>query len=322
MSNKTMGSACDFLAPAPVLLFCLATSGIAGEKEQTFSYPGGVTLQTKLDEMTDEKTCTIVTPKFGVYVGVYGGPAVTIWTAADDVNVKRSPEPLLRIGDAPAFKLTVPDRPHMIQVPDAKVNAVLNALYARERLRLRFWEWPSGNPNDVELKHGDFGRAYDRARQLCGWKALTATYAPPSKEPRIFNGDDGYTTAQFGGEISEGWTVTYMPKFKSCAISMGSTPRVFEAKGGKPDNVLPLHTITFRDANGTVVGSVEHKSFGPTPFAEFLAAAEKAGEYGSVTAKFGSKSGSLFGFVEAVQWAEKTCGISIRHAGEQRDEMK
>jgi len=292
------------------LAFALVPSVTAAEGSRTYAFPGGVVLEVKSDEMTDKRVCTLFSPMQGAQVAVSGDNRVAIWTS-DQINVSHTPLPMMRVGEAVPFELAVPDRPHLMLIPPARAAAVLNALYGGEKIRLRFSDWPSGDPKNFEFTAGvswDFGGGYDRARVLCGWGPLQVKRLPMSKEPHIYQAEKGYIMATFAGV----WTVIFMPEFESCAISVNAVPTVFSSKGGHPDKVLPLGTIEFRNADGDTVASIKHEGYEITPIDDILASAEKAGEYGTVLMSRRPQPHSLFGFREAVDYAEHTCGIQIR----------
>jgi hypothetical protein len=288
----------------------LTSAGPGGEAAHDYIFPGGVSLQVKADEMTDKRLCTLFTPMQGVQVAVSGDGLAVVWTH-DSFNVSHTPPPLMRIGEAPPFELSVPDRPHLMGVPAKHAATVVAALYGGEKIRVRFSDWPSGDSKNFEVGAGDFGAGYDRARAVCGWSPLEVKRALMSKEPRIFRSNNGYVSASFGGDTG-GWTVTLMPQFKSCSIKAGGTDTLVETRNGSGEKVLRLGTMRFKDAEGNSVANVVLEGYAVSPFEEILAAADKAGEYGTVTFKF--KTFSLFGFQEAVDYAERTCEIHLRKA--------
>jgi len=104
-----------------------------------------------------------------------------------------------------------------------------------------------------------------------------------------------------------------MPQYDSCSIESPVLSRVFSFRAGRPDSVLELGHIIFFDSSGREVGRVVHKGFSPAPIRAIVAAAEKAGDYGVMQfGILGEKRVSLFGFLEAVDYAQKTCGVSVR----------
>ena len=291
-------------AAAVLLLGVAANAGAAEEK--TLPFPGGVKLEIETDAMTDKTKCRVFTDLSGGYFGVYGANDVVVWVN-DDTHLSRDAPALLRVGKAKPIRLTIASRPHMLLVPKAAAAAVLKGLYARETMALRFSEWPGGNPVDYELKVGDFGAAYELARKECKWKAIPgAVRAEVKIEPYVYKGDKGYVSASFPGSLGA-WETSYMPEFRSCEIS-ASVPRVVTYRDGKPDKVLPFRA-RFTDASGNEVGTLRHKEFGVAPFDEFYAMAERAGRMGSVEME--SRHLSLYGFTEAVEFAEKTCGLTL-----------
>lgn len=285
----------------------LLLGGPAGSNEsRELIMPGGVTVQVKTDEMTDVKQCCVFTRMRGVQVGVCGQQDVVVWTS-DKLAVAPTPEPMMRIGEEPAFVLSVPSRPHLIAVPEGKRAGLIDALYAGREVKIRFSEWPSGDQKNFVVTTPYFAAGYDRATAECGWAARNVPAAPLAREPRVYNGENGYVSASFG---DDSWVVMSSPR--SCSLSSGHTPDVYSVLGGAPSQVLPLGKMMVRKASGEVVGEVRHDGFAVGPLAELIALAEKAGEYGTVDLRFETRS--LFGFREAVDYAKKTCGWQLKPA--------
>src|SRR5258708_37421576 len=99
-----------------------------GDAAHDYTFPGGVSLQVKADEMTDKRMCTLFTPMQGVQVALSGDGLAVVWTH-DTFNVSHTSPPLMRIGEAPPFELSVPDRPHLMVVPPKHAAALITALY-------------------------------------------------------------------------------------------------------------------------------------------------------------------------------------------------
>lgn len=118
--------------------------------------------------------------------------------------------------------------------------------------------------------------------------------------------------ASFGGY--RGWDVTFLPEFGSCEIRAPDVRSVFESRDGEPESVLKLGEMIFFDANGREVARVVHEEFKPPPIQAIIAAAKKAGDYGILQFQGGFQDGkvSLFGLLEAVEYAEKTCKVALK----------
>lgn len=289
-------------------LFLLPAAADAAESKE-FLFPGGVTLKISVDAMTDRTECAIFTRMQGAYFTVQGPESVAVWTS-DKYLVSKNLPRLLRLGDAKPFELAAPDRPHLMLVPAQRSKEVLTTLHERGRIRLRFYEWPSGTELNFEPPAGDFASAYAKASELCGWPAIGLERTPLPIEPSVYK-KDGYVSASFPDE-SRTWTVTYMSQFGSCEIRGPGSSSIFSARNRRPDAVLTMGKVEFRDANGELIATVDHPSFSPSPFVEFYAGAVKAGPYGTVKTMSGRSS--LYGFLEAVAFAEQTCGFRLTPA--------
>lgn len=277
---------------------------------ESLPFPGGATFQFKIDEMTDKKACSVFTPMRGVQAAVYDSATVAFWVPEQQGVVARDPAPIMRIDEASSFRLVATEKPHMIGVPPPKAREVVEALYTRRKIAVRWYNFPHREQKNLTVETGDFGAAYDHAVKVCGWSRLNVKRRPLSKEPKVYKGDNGYISASFGGSLA--WTVTFMPQFGSCEISAPGVHTVFSSSHGQPEAVLELGKIIFYDPNGQEVSRVVHKEYAPAPITAIIAAARKAGEYGTVELPY--EKASLFGFLEAVEYAEKTCKVSVRSA--------
>jgi hypothetical protein len=79
----------------------------------------------------------------------------------------------------------------------------------------------------------------------------------------------------------------------------------------EPASKTPLGAVTFYRPGGGMVATLKHDTFSPGPVADFMRAAEDAGEYRWVDMK-NAKPSSLYGLSEALRFAEKTCGVTLR----------
>jgi hypothetical protein len=294
-----------------LILLLIATAVAAGE---TLPFPGGVEFQVKNDEMTDKRLCSVFTPKIGVQVGVYGPTNAAVWVIYREWRpVAGSPAPMMRIGKENPIELTARGAPDKIDVPQAATRKLIEALYTQKKVALRWYNFPAKEQKNVEIEIGDLGEAYDHAVRVCGWPRMTTKKVSLSKEPVIDRETQDFIRASFGGRA--GWNVEYMPKHASCTIQyQGSLLTIFNSRQGRPDSVLPLGEIIFLDSEGREAGQAQHTSFSPGPMTEILAAAKKVGEYGRMISKGRSevRGASLFGLMEAVSYAEKTCNVSLQ----------
>jgi len=296
-----------------MLLALVALSQPAGVLAQrlpdTIAFPGGVTLQWKLDEMTDRKRCSVFTPIQGLYAGIHADDVVSFWIPEKAPLASAQRPALARIDTNPPINLEVSDKPRLITVPKSRGREVVEALYRRSKIIVRYYTFPQQDERNITLTVGDVASAYDFAVKNCGWKSLGMERSPLPKEPHIFKGERGYVSATFGGEA--GWNVIFSPEYQSCRLAAGHVHAIFSSRQGQPEQVLSLGTITFYRPSGEVVATLRHDRFAPGPIADFIRAAEDAGEYGWVDMKT-AKATSLYGLVEPVAYTEQTCGMRLR----------
>jgi len=252
----------------------------------------------------------VFTAMRGIQAAVYDSATIAIWVHEKQGVVARDSAPMMRIDEASPLRLAATEKPQMITVPPAKARGIIEALYARRKIVVRWYDFPHKDQKNFTVESGDFGAAYDHAVKVCGWSRLKVKRRPLSKEPEIYKGDKGYLSASFGG--SPGWTVMFMPQFGSCSITSPGVHTLFSARNGHPESVPELGEMIFFDGNGQKVDRVVHEEYSPAPITAIMAAARKAGEYGIAQLEYDKVS--LFGFLEAVKYAEKTCKVSVRSA--------
>src|SRR2546422_11399727 len=85
------------------------------EKRQSKDFPGGVVFVERIDEMTDEKICSVHTAMRGVEA-VVSGTSVALFIQKRRGPVARSPAPTLRIDQSKLIQLTASDRPYVVGV--------------------------------------------------------------------------------------------------------------------------------------------------------------------------------------------------------------
>ena len=282
---------------------------LAQNSEHHVAFPGGTTIQWKVDEMTDRKRCSLFTPQRGMYVGIYGRDLVSFWTPERRLPAPGRPA-LVRIDSSAPLSLVVGEKPQLLAVPAAHGRRVVDALYRNSKVVVRYYSFPELEEVTTTVVLGDVAAAYDYATANCGWASTGQARLPLSKEPDIYRADKGYISATIPRGV--GWSVTYMPEYQSCSLAADVATTVFSSRSGRPDEVLPLGVVTFTDSSGKVVASLRHDSFAPAPIAEFLKAAQTTGEYGFVRFDRESRTMSLYGLLEAAAFAEATCGVRLR----------
>jgi hypothetical protein len=279
------------------------------DASKTIPFPGGVKLRVRTDEMTDETLCTVFTPlKWGMYAAVYG-PTGVAFVLHEKYFLAGDPPPMLRIDKSPPFHLLKGDRPHLIAVPRSKSREVIEVLFTRRKLLVRWYEYPMQSPHNSQLAIGDFASAYDRAARICAWPALNIVRPPMSREPYIYQGERGRIEATFPS--SEGWVVEFNPQDGECSIWAPGGHTIAQYSHGRRGRVVGLGEMIFFDSNGQEVSRLAHSAFTPPPTKEILAAARRAGEYGWVQFEYEWEKVSLFGLKEAVEFAERTCGVKV-----------
>lgn len=315
-------------------LFAIVSVIIPAANAETIPFPGGVTFQVEKDEMTDKKVCSVFTYMALDQVAVYGPNSVALWVDKDYL-VATEPAPMMRIDTSPPFRLVAGKKPKMIDVPPDRAREIIEALYSGKKIAVRWYDWPMIVEKNTRIIAGDFGAAYDHATKICGWPRLTVARRPMSKEPNIsskdssdleawFPGitkkDSGSLSATFPGNVHSafGWKVDYAPlPHPSCEIRSPRGTPVFTSADGHPQVTVSGEMIFF-DVNGQEAGRVIPKGDSPdslsgiAPVAQIIAAAKKAGDYGFIEIRRWSEKSSLFGLLEAINFAEKTCKLSQR----------
>lgn len=177
------------LALALTLAFSVVAASLAGAqqsaKRQSKDFPGGVVFVKRIDEMTDEKLCSVHTPMRGAEA-VISGTSVAFFVHERRGPVVRDPAPMLRLGQSQPFKLVATDRPYLIAVPKERAREAIEAFYAQSRIIIRWYDLRK-DQHTIALEIGDFGAAYDHAVTACGWPRLTvkrgAFVSPPPPQP-------------------------------------------------------------------------------------------------------------------------------------------
>ena len=121
------------------------------EKKQSKDFPDGVLFVERIDEMTDEKLCSVHTAMRGVEA-VVSGTSVTFFVHEGRGPVARNPAPTLRLGQSKPIQLIATDRPYVIGVSkdrSREIIAIPNAYgvrsassfcpRARPRIRSTIW---------------------------------------------------------------------------------------------------------------------------------------------------------------------------------------
>lgn len=268
---------------------------------QIFALPGGVAFQVKADEMTDQRGCRVETPLFGAYA-VFDGRGAEIKTA-ESIGVEYNEKAILRIADREPFELYVPQRPNTILIPPSHTADFVGALYARERIRLRFTQWPGAQEKNLELEVGDFAAGYDLGVELCGWPKPSIARVPLSHDPEITRGTEGKIFARFGGV--EGWVVYIEPRQNWCAVRGPFGKSIATYMDGKVQSDKDLGVVRYFTSHGKFVASTEHRPGIPAPTVAIMNAAARVGEDGMI--EVGHHLYSFFGLREALQFAAKTC---------------
>jgi TonB family protein len=174
---------------ALILTLCLTLPPLAAEAQQarerqSKDFQGGVVFVERIDEMTDEKLCSVHTPMRGAEA-VISGTAVAFFVHERRGPVARDPAPTLRLGQSQPFTLVATDRPYLIAVPKERTREAIDAFYAQSRIIVRWYDLRK-DQHTVTLEIGDFGAAYDHAVTACRWPRLTvkrgAFVSPPPQQ--------------------------------------------------------------------------------------------------------------------------------------------
>ena len=109
------------------------------EKKQSKDFPDGVLFVERIDEMTDEKLCSVHTAMRGVEA-VVSGTSVTFFVHEGRGPVARNPAPTFRLGQSKPIQLIATDRPYVIGVSKDRSREIIEALYARSRIIVRWYD--------------------------------------------------------------------------------------------------------------------------------------------------------------------------------------
>ena len=301
----------------------LAQTTIAADSETLFDGLG-LRLVSTVDPMTDKRSCALFVDEGPIYLAIYGHADFVVW-AHEDPKVLFAPDSphLVRVGKAPPMALVPQSKRNGLKPKDpAAASAVIQGLARRELVRLRYLDWPSHDPHDVEFKNPNVAFVYAIATKRCGWKPLgvPSELAPVTldihegKEPQY----QGYARVKPEGnpglELAKGFD-----KFGGgCHIAIG-IHETFGMKGGQWTNAhvdtLKSTKLVIRDADGATVfservpGSYSFSRSGVTQaWPEAAMAARLAWQHspGGSLALEGIRNErvSLYGFRELWKWGE------------------
>src|SRR5438445_7493545 len=88
-----------------------------------FAFAGGTTLRVKVDEMTDQKTCTVSMRGDGIYAEISNPSSVVV-----GVGYMVAGRALLRVGDSAPFSLPFQDLHYRFVLPKSRSLGVTKAL--------------------------------------------------------------------------------------------------------------------------------------------------------------------------------------------------
>jgi hypothetical protein len=274
---------------------------------RSFVFPGGIVLHVKNDEMTDQRTCTISTPLYGIHLEFYGRGGASVWSS-DALKLDYSVKPQMRLGSEELFELETSRHPHPMYVPSKRTAELVRALYSGATVRVRFVLWPSGEARTIEIQQGDFASAYDRGSQFCGWPKPRVPRAVLSHEPQLTSSDD-LVEARFGG--SSQWAVHYFPRMGGCYIAAPGGSILIDVERGS--NAGPssqdFGVLRIYRSTGELIRTIRQPERSVVPVRELVAVAAVAGDDGML--ELGGELHSLFGLADAAAFAEKTCGVRM-----------
>src|SRR5437016_2547735 len=160
------------LALLLVAFLVIRATALAAEAQQAGTrqskdFPGGVVFVERIDEMADEKLCSMHTPMRGAEA-VISGTSVAFFVHERRGPVVRDPAPMLRLGQSQPFRLVATDRPYLIAVPKDRTREAIEALYAQSRIIVRWYDLRK-DEHTIRSEIGDFGAAYDHAAIASTW---------------------------------------------------------------------------------------------------------------------------------------------------------
>ena len=217
----------------------LATDAQPTGKRQSKDFPGDVVFVERIDEMTDERICSVHTPMRGAEA-VVSGTSVVFFVHERRGPVARDPAPTVRLGQNKPLQLLTTDRPYLIAAPKDRAKETIEALYTQSRVIVRWYDIQR-EQHTIALEIGDFGAAYDHAVAACGWPRLAVKRgafisrpAPPSDltpPPPSSDLTPAWYVRSVNAKIKERWAGKAIP---------GKQPAVvFEIRrDGQLDNVV------------------------------------------------------------------------------------
>ena len=134
-------------------------------------------MRVKVDEMTDQKTCTVSMRGDGIYAEISNPSSVVV-----GVGYMVAGRALLRVGDSAPFSLPFQDLHYRFVLPKSRSLGVTKALLSGKSIRVRFDDSVNGGEVNLEIQPGDFRGAYNQAKDVCGWSSLPANPVPKNRK--------------------------------------------------------------------------------------------------------------------------------------------
>jgi hypothetical protein len=313
-----------------ILILCLSVGTLSRGDERTTLFEGlGLRLVSITDSMTDKKQCALfVNFEFGpLYLSIEGADKATIWPKDSDVFFAPDSDHLIRLGNSSPFKLQVLTNRNGLAIANgSEVRAMIKTLAKGDTLRVRYVEWPSHNPVDIEdLSSFAFPYVWSIASEKCGWPALDGPKDLPPAKLYTHESEDkdnkGYASLSVLGNMDLGMMKTADTYGGGCQVTIKSQENVGFKKKVWTSEVVDRsgnQKLIVRDKSGTIVfeGKVptEYGRSSPTPWPLGESAARamwQQAPLGSVEIE-GSlyqPRTILYGFRELWAWGQQNCQL-------------
>lgn len=315
------------MSPKTLLLALLLLPVSASAQSTEILYEGmGMKLESLTDAMTDERSCVLFIDQGPVYFALYGHNLFTIWAEEDSgLNFSSDSNHMIRVGEQSPYSLTALFRRNGLKPANAtQAAAVVRALLEGERMRYRYYDWPSYDSSDREVDAPNVAYAYNIAVERCGWRDLGVSGELGQAELSVYLGQEGYVAINVVGNDDLRLRKGFDQYGGGCHIQLG-VQGVFGRQAGNwtseaVDRFDRERLVVFdADRNRVYSNRGGPSTFGrsqleghPWPQSEAAArAAWEAAPDGSIELENSTyaKRVSLYGFHELWRWGVENCGF-------------
>jgi|GEM_PF-5900620 hypothetical protein len=245
----------SFFSSISILLVAV-TSSVSAQTEKTLYENLGMRLVKYTDAMTDQQSCALFIDQGEIYFALYGHDNYMLWSN-DDTNLTFSPDSnhMIRIDDQPPYSLrTLVRRNGLEPMNTHEAAAVIRALVNRDRIRIRYYDWPSYDRQDHEVSPSPVSYVYNMGVKHCGWQDLGVSEDLRNAELRVYRGEDGFVSVQVIGNDNLSLTKGFEQSGGGCHITLGRVWGLFgrQADQWTSEQVDPLNRnrLIISNANG------------------------------------------------------------------------